>query len=353
MAPFLDPQPRFESRQEPGQMRVGKDAEIALNGRTGHARIPREPRHGKHLAMKNRRHREKPGEAGKIADERLGLDLFLEIHLPIGLEGLAPVGCGPDHREAPVAEHLGEIKIGPQLPRQERKHLPVERPAGEEIRAGLLQLAGTRPEEDKPHLSVLDEAVHFIEQPRNPLDLIDDDGRPTGKRAQFVGKKARLAEERLIEPLVEQIDPVGVRKHAPRPGAFSRATHAKQKKTPLPRRHENAIIWPLINHVVIYTGKMTARLRDPEFGMKPERMRREPCLASLAVEKTIHAPWTEDGPLGRQVEGLPSKETVGVSCGRPGGKRSGRTLPMDSRGACGGRIGLPPAAHPSGSSRSC
>jgi hypothetical protein len=110
------------------------------------------------------------------------------------------------------------------------------------------------------------------------------------EREEALTHQIRLAEERLIEPLVEQIDPWGVRKHAPRPGAFSRATHAKQKKTPLPRRHEDAIIWPLINHAVIYTGKTTARLRDSEFGMKPERMRREPCLASLAVEKTIHAP---------------------------------------------------------------
>ena len=105
-----------------------------------------------------------------------------------------------------------------------------------------------------------------------------------------VGEQARLAEERLIKPLVEQIDPMNAREYDPRPGAFSRATHAEQKKTPLPRRHEDAVIWPRINHAVIYTGKMTARLRDPEFGMKPERMRREPCLASLAVEKAIHAP---------------------------------------------------------------
>jgi len=69
--------------------------------------------------------------------------------------------------------------------------------------------------------------------------------------------------------------------------------------------------------------------------------------------KNHPGPWTEDGPLGRQVEEQPSKETDGVSCGRPGGKRSGRTLPMDSRGACGGHIGLSPAAHPSGSSMSC
>ncbi len=81
-------------------MGVGKDPKVAVDRRPGDARIPCEPRHG-----------QESGEARKIADQRFSLNFFLEIHLHVRLEGLPPVGSRPNHGQAAVAKHLGNVEI--------------------------------------------------------------------------------------------------------------------------------------------------------------------------------------------------------------------------------------------------
>ena len=142
--------------------------------------------------MEDRRHRQETGEAGQVADERLGLNLLLEIHLHIRLERLPSVRGSPDHGQAAVAEHLGQIEVSTQLLWEERKHLPVQRPPRQQVGARLFQFAGARPQENEPHPLVFDEAVHLVEQRRQPLNLIHDDRCPAGECPQFVGKQAGL-----------------------------------------------------------------------------------------------------------------------------------------------------------------
>jgi len=242
MPPLLDPQAALEGRQQPGEMGVGEDPEVAVHRRAGDPRVAGQPRHGEHLAVKDRRHRQEAGEAGQIADQRFGLDFFLEIHLHVGLEGLAAVGSRPDHGQAAVAKHLGQVEIAAQLLRHERKHLPVGRPAGQQVGAGLLELAGARPQEHEPQAAVFDEPMHLVEQRRQPLDFIHHDRPAAGKRPQLVGKDRRVAEIRLIESLVQEVDPPGRGQDRLGPRALPRPAHPEEEKAPAPRGLQETVV---------------------------------------------------------------------------------------------------------------
>jgi hypothetical protein len=66
-----------------------------------------------------------------------------------------------------------------------------------------------------------------------PLDLIDHDRRGPRKRPQPVGKERRIAQVRLIEPFVQEIDSSGHGQDRLRPRAFSRPALPEEKEAPL------------------------------------------------------------------------------------------------------------------------
>jgi hypothetical protein len=75
-----------------------------------------------------------------------------------------------------------------------------------------------------------------------PLDLIDHDRRGPRKRPQPVGKERRIAQVRLIEPFVQEIDSSGHGQDRLRPRAFSRPAHPEENEAPALRGLENAFI---------------------------------------------------------------------------------------------------------------
>ena len=68
-------------------------------GAASRKQLPRRYQLHEPLHRQNRRDREKPRESRKATHERLGLDLLLEILLPVGFQCILALGRGPDNRQ--------------------------------------------------------------------------------------------------------------------------------------------------------------------------------------------------------------------------------------------------------------
>ena len=89
MFALLDAQPRLVGGQQPRQVRVRQDLQVAGDRRPRDPRVSRQAGDVEHLSVEEGRHGEKPGEARQVADQRLGLDLLLQIELDVCLQAVA------------------------------------------------------------------------------------------------------------------------------------------------------------------------------------------------------------------------------------------------------------------------
>ena len=83
--------------------------------------------------------------------------------------------------------------------------------------------------------------MHFVEQGRQPLHLVDDHPFTRREVLDGIGEDRRIREQILVQPLVEQIDVHGTRERRARPRALARTPHAEQKEA-LSRRFGQAAI---------------------------------------------------------------------------------------------------------------
>ena len=194
MPALLDAKPGLEAGQQPGEVGVRQDVQVAGNRGPRHTRVPREAGDVDHLPVEKRGDRQETREARQVANQRLRLDLLLQIELGVGLQALAGILRLPDDGKAALAQHPAEVEVAPEFLGEERKHqAPHARPASRFVPA-CLQLARARSQQHEAQAPLLDEAVHFVQQRRQPLDLVDDDPAPRGTAASSRPKQARVAQ---------------------------------------------------------------------------------------------------------------------------------------------------------------
>lgn len=140
-----------------------------------------------------------------------------------------------------MPQHPVEVECAAELGGGEREHHLLQRPPGQQVDAGRLQLAGTRSEQREPQAARLDEAMDFVEQGRQPLHLVDD--HPVARRlmADGLSEEGRVREQILVQPFVEQIDERRIRKRLARPRALADAAHAEQEEALSGRRGQAAV----------------------------------------------------------------------------------------------------------------
>ena len=262
-------QARLESLQPERKKRVFEDAEVPVDRRSRHAAIPGQTRDVHRLTMGERRHRQEPREPRQVARERLRLDLLLQIGLDVGAKRCVAVLRGPDDGKASVGENGLEVEIPAELRRKEREHGLFQGAAGEEVRPGPTQLSGARAGQDEFHPAVLDVALHFVEEGGQALDLVHPDPRAWRGRTEPAREEARLAEERLIEPLVEEVETQGARERSLHPRALPGPTGPEEEEGLLRRVQPPGVQGDY--HVVILRRKMTAwyAISRPEAGDAP------------------------------------------------------------------------------------
>ena len=210
-----------------------------------------------HLAVKERGHREKPGEGRQVTHEGLAANLLSEIELHVRLERWAGFGRLPDDRQGSVSERAFQVEVCAQFGRHERQHPLDHGTPREQVRARRLQPPRTGPEQDEALAACLDCPVDFVQECRQALHFVDDDGSAAGDRGQLRGKCRWVGEQVVEEALVEQVDEVGFRKGRTRPRALAHAPHAEQKEGAL-RRREQPTIGLGVYHAVILRRKVTA-----------------------------------------------------------------------------------------------
>ena len=81
------------------------------------------------------------------------------------------------------------------------------RPSPQEVDPALSKLTGTRPREQKANPSLLDEAVYFIQQYWEPLNLVDDD-QPI-LRSEFFRQLLWALTECQIDGCIEEVVDAG------------------------------------------------------------------------------------------------------------------------------------------------
>ena len=221
---LANPQLRLVRRQPVRQQRVFQDVQVALHGGSGHAAVAREPRDVDGGAMAESGDRQEAGEAGQIPHQRFGADLLAQVELHVALQRGAPVLRRPDERDRPGPKRRLEIEVAAQFRGRQRVHRPAQRPPGQQIHAGRLQLARARPQEREAEPALLDEPVNLVQQVRQALDLVDDDPAFGRNRPQLRREQGGIDQVVLVASLVEEIDPVSV-------GRFRRA----QVLLPTPR----------------------------------------------------------------------------------------------------------------------
>ena len=83
--------------------------------------------------------------------------------------------------------------------------------------------------------------MHFVEQRRHALYLIEHHDAPRGQIAHFHGQQSGIGEQRLVAGLVQKVYEVRIRKLLSRPGAFPDAANSKEEEASFGRRGQTGI----------------------------------------------------------------------------------------------------------------
>src|SRR5206468_3470088 len=129
-----------------------------------------------------------------------------------------------------VAKRVFEIECFSELLGNEGVKALAHGPSGEQVDAGLVQLARARAGEHESQSPLLHEAVDLVEEIGEPLHLVDDDPAPRVQSPQLAREDGGLREILLISTLVEQIDVVGVREGLSYPGRLPRPAGAEEEE---------------------------------------------------------------------------------------------------------------------------
>ena len=199
-------------------------------------------------------------------------------------------------------------------------HRLVQRPTGEQVDAGRLELSRARSEQGEAEAPILDMAVHFVQEIGQALDLVDDHPAARGRRLEIHGEEGWIGEVVLVAGLVEQIDVGRIRKLPSRPGALANPADAQEKEA-LPG-------WPdqprirLSRHVAVIFQRILTSCCQWGTGESISPRTRLPPLGPNAVD---------NGGLLEAVVRMSGGETGGgPSCPTshsPGGSRPSRCCP--------------------------
>ena len=170
------------------------------------------------------------GEAGQVAHQALGLDLFAQVHPGIRFQGLVASLGRPDDGQEAVAHGLVEVEGGAQLGGDEGVHGPVQGATGEQIDPRLPQLPGARPAQHEALPALLDEAMDLVEQAGQALHLVQHHPAVPVDSPQLGGEESGIGQKALVGGLGEQVDHVGVGEGHAQPGALADAAGSHQEE---------------------------------------------------------------------------------------------------------------------------
>ncbi len=174
--------------------------------------------------------REKSREPRQVAHQRLALDLLAQVELDVSTQGLVRRIGGEYQGERADLQGPLEIEVLTQLLGGQGEHLSPQGATPEQIDSGGAELASARPEQREAQPALLDEAVDLVQQAGQALDLVDHDPASRVEAAELAGERAGIGQQALVEPLVEQVEPVCVRKPRPDPGALADPAQPEQEE---------------------------------------------------------------------------------------------------------------------------
>ena len=231
MLAFSDSQLGLIRRKPKTQQRLFEDVQIGRHRCPRHTGIPRDGAHVDRLAMEKGRHGQEPRKTRQASDQRLGLNLFFQIKLGIGGQRVG-FGVGvPHNRQKAELQCLVEVEFPAEFLGDEGVHRAAQGTAGQQVHTGTLQLAGARTAQDETQPLFLDKTVHLVQEPRQPLDLVDDHPGPRLNRPHLICEKPRTCQQLLVFFFIKQVDHMGIGKSRAQPGALSGAARPHEKKT--------------------------------------------------------------------------------------------------------------------------
>ena len=149
---------------------------------------------------------QKTNETGQIAHEGFRPDLFPEVELRITLQYPTTLVRGPHQGDAAVSEHVFQVEIVAELPWRQWVHRLADGPAGQQVRAGHLELARAGTEQGEAQAALLDQAVHLVQQGRNALHLIDNDPIARCAGGNQLPEQRRVGQQVVEQGFIQQVE---------------------------------------------------------------------------------------------------------------------------------------------------
>lgn len=208
----LAPGAASEDLQSKSKEEVFEYLQVPLYGLAAHLCFAGYVREIEHGGMTKAHSLQKPRERTDVAYQAFLLHFFMQIKCVVRLEYRYGIVGSPDDRQHALAERSGKLEARTQLDCQVGVHQLLRSASPEQIDPFTPKLPGTRGGEDKllPGL-FLDQEVHYFEQRRQLLDLVDDNVLRRGVCAdhfdEVLGGSGIAAENGRIE----EIDPQSIR----------------------------------------------------------------------------------------------------------------------------------------------
>ena len=167
---------RLKGGQALREKRVLENLDVALHRGSGHAAVAAQTGNVDDLAVAESGHGQEPHEAGKVSHVGLGLNLLADVKVDVALEHRPPLRACPrgnHERQCAFLERACDLEVIAHLVRGEGIHRLAQRSAGEQVGSCGPELPGARAKEGEPEPSRLDEAVDFVQNRGDALDLVD------------------------------------------------------------------------------------------------------------------------------------------------------------------------------------
>src|SRR3990172_89782 len=221
-----------EHRYPERQQQVFEYRKIPLDRFSLDAALARDVGNGQLGTVRETGRFEETGEVPDIPGQPLGLDLFPEVKVDVGMESRFRVRAPDDDRYHPVAQGARKGERLPQLPGDERVH-PLEKGAPRQHVGAVpfeLSRAGPRQDEASPPV-LLHQGMDDVEKLGDFLDLVQDDYRGAGIAVDHLPEPFGMREERAKDVRLEQGDVERVREVRPDEGGFPRTPRPEEEET--------------------------------------------------------------------------------------------------------------------------
>ena len=176
-----------------GDERVLQNGVVLAHGGRRHLGIAGQVHEVHHLAVRQPRHREKPAEGADVPHQRFVGDFLAQIVARVGGEILRWRIGEVDGRQQPELQRPRKIEARPKFPPHEGMQRMRPRPTAKQVHPLAPQAPRARPGEEEAHPVLFDHQVNFVQQLRQPLNLVDDDHRRL--RRQRLPNQPRVARE--------------------------------------------------------------------------------------------------------------------------------------------------------------